>query len=369
MPPLPDADLDHVLEGTLPVWKRLRNGRLFITGGTGFFGTWLLESLTRAVDRLGIQTTALVLTRSPDAFARRSPHLAAHAAVRLHQGDVRDFTFPRGRFSHVIHAAFPSGLLPIDGRETVALVVQGTERTLDFAERSGAEQLLFVSSGAVYGPQPVDMAAIAESYRGAPDLCDPRAAYGESKRLAELLCCLAAARTGLAMKIARCFAFVGPHLPFDAHFAIGNFIRDALRGGPIHVQGDGTTVRSYLYAADLAVWLWTLLVFGEAGKACNIGSPEPVTMAELARLVASELAPQAVIRQNCLPRPMSVPNRYVPDVSHAAKTLGLSVRISLPEAIRRTGDWARFVPTVRDPVVAALNSHECSDVRPLPNGS
>ena len=166
------ADLDHILERTPQVWDQLRDGRVFITGGTGFFGTWLLESLCWAVDRLRLPLEAVVLTRSPQSFAEKCPHLAGHAAIHLHQGDVREFVFPDGRFTHVIHAAFPSTKPLVDPRETASLVLRGTEHTLDFVERSGARHLLFTSSGAVYGRQPVDLAAIPETYRGAPDLSD-----------------------------------------------------------------------------------------------------------------------------------------------------------------------------------------------------
>lgn len=341
MPPLPPADLDHVLEWTLPVWERLRAARLFVTGGTGFFGSWLLESLAWAADRLNLDVEAVVLTRAPDAFARRSPHLAGHRAIRLHPGDVRDFKFPDGRFTHVIHAAFPSGGPPCPAHETVAIVVQGAERVLSFAEQSGAAHFLFTSSGAVYGRQPADLANIPETWHGAPDPLDPRSAYGESKRLAELLCALQAARTPVSVTIARCFAFVGPHLPLDAHFAIGNFIRDALRGGPVQVRGDGTTVRSYLYAADLAVWLWTILTHGESGRAYNVGSPHAVTIGELARVVVREIAPAATIHQERQPEPGRPVDRYVPDVTLAASSLRLAPRIALPDAVRRTAAWAR----------------------------
>jgi dTDP-glucose 4,6-dehydratase len=351
MPPLAPADLDHVLAWTLPVWDRLRDARLFITGGTGFFGTWLVESLAWAVDRLQLGVEATVVTRSPETFSRRSPHLAAHPAIRLQRGDIRDFSFPEGSFTHVIHAAFPSGGPPTEARETIRVIVRGTERALDFAERSRAGHLLFISSGAVYGRQPADLAMIPETFPGAPDALDPRAAYGESKRLAELLCCAQAARTGLAVKIARCFAFVGPHLPLDAHFAIGNFIRDALAGGPIQIRGDGTTVRSYLYAADLAVWLWTILVEGESFRAYNVGSPLAITTGELARLVAREIAPGATIRQDRLPDPAVAADRYIPDISRAAGELQLAPRITLSDAVRRTATWHCPATSVLEPAI------------------
>jgi nucleoside-diphosphate-sugar epimerase len=341
MPRLSTADLDHVLECTPQVWEQLRDGRLFVTGGTGFFGTWLLESLAWAIDRLHLPLEAVVLTRSLQSFADKCPHLAGHRALRFHQGDVRDFAFPEGRFTHVIHAAFPSTRPLADPLETAAVILRGTERLLDFVEHSGARDLLFTSSGAVYGRQPVDLPALPETYRGAPDPSDPRSAYGESKRMAELLCHLRAQRSGVSIKVARGFAFVGPHLRLDAHFAIGNFIRDAMAGGPIHVRGDGTPIRSYLYAADLAAWLWTILVAGKSGQAYNVGGAEAVSIAQLARRVRDELAPAARIDQDRAPQPDQVVDRYVPDVTLAASELGLKPRITLEEAVRRTADWAR----------------------------
>jgi nucleoside-diphosphate-sugar epimerase len=341
MPRLSTADLEHVLEHTPQVWDQLRDSRLFITGGTGFFGTWLLESQAWAVDRFQLPLEAVVLTRSPASFADKNPHLAGHRSIHLHQGDVQDFVFPEGRFTHVIHAAFPSTKPLSDPRETARLILRGTERTLDFVEQSRAQQLLFTSSGAIYGRQPANLDAIPETYGGGPDVSDPRSAYGESKRMAELLCHLQAERSGLAVKVARCFAFVGPHLPLDAHFAIGNFIRDAMNGRPIHIRGDGTAVRSYLYAADLAVWLWTILVAGKPGQAYNVGGAEAVSMAELARRVRDELAPGAQIHQGRTAQPGQSVDRYVPDATLAASELQLKPWITLEDAISRTVDWAR----------------------------
>lgn len=332
--PLPTEDLEHVLQHTRELWSELRGASFFITGGTGFFGMWLLESFAFINDALDLGMRACVLTRSPAAFAAKAPHLAKRADLFFLEGDVRDFVFPEGTFDHIIHAGTTSSA-PVEPGEMFDTIVDGTRRVLQFAAQSGCRKLLFVSSGAVYGKQPPELTHVPEDYRGAPDPLDPASAYGEGKRAAELLCTIASQKHGFDIKIARCFAFVGPHLPLDAHFAAGNFIRDALAGVPIKVAGDGTPLRSYLYAADLAVWLWTILFRGASGKPYNVGSEETISIAQLAQMVASLSSPPVSVIVTLKSVEGCPPVRYVPLVS-AARSLGLQVTVPLVESLNKT---------------------------------
>ncbi len=339
------ADLDHVLTHTAKLWEGLRGRRLFITGGTGFFGCWLLESFAWANDALGLGAEALILTRNPSAFAAKHPRLAAHPAIGFHQGDIRSFPFPPGEFSHVVHGATEAkaSLNRDDPLGMIETITEGTRRTLEFARQCGAGRFLLTSSGAVYGAQPPDISHVPEEYVGAPDCAQASAAYGEGKRLAELFCAVYAEKHGLDVGIARGFAFVGPFLPLDSHFAVGNFIRDGLAGGPVRVGGDGTPFRSYLYAADLAVWLWTILLRGLPGRAYNVGSEEAMTIGETASAVASRFTPAPPVligKEAVAGTPAS---RYVPSTERARTELGLEVRVGLDEALRRTIEWNRVV--------------------------
>lgn len=341
MNPLAD-DLDAVLALTGGLWDDLRGARLFLTGGTGFFGCWLLETALWADRRHGLGLSLVALTRDPAAFARKAPHLAGHPALTLHAGDVRDFSFPAGEFSHVVHAATDSDTAKIvaEPLETLDTIVRGTRRVLDFAAQARARRVLLTSSGAVYGRQPPEVARVGEDYAGAPDVLGPAASYGEGKRVSELLGAAYARRAGMDVVLTRPFAFVGPYLPLGGHYAVGNFLGNGLRGEAVKIGGDGTPRRSYLYASDLAVWLWTLLLRGDSPRPYNVGSEDDVSIGGVARAVAGLCGGLAVETAQAadLSRP---PERYVPSTERARTELGLRQTVPLDEALRKTLLWHR----------------------------
>ncbi len=286
--PLEETDLNHIHKNTEPLWRQAANKCIFITGGTGFIGKWLLESFAYINRKMNLNCRMLVLSRSPEKFIQQYPHFRQFTEITFLKADVRNFEFPDEKPDYIIHAAADTITThnATNVPELVDGIIHGTRRTLDFAKQRGTKRFLFVSSGAVYGKQPADLAAIPESYNGTPDLLDMPIAYGQAKRTAEALCCFYYKYHGIESTIARCFALVGPYLYLNIHYAIGNFISDALKGGPIIINGDGSPVRSYLYAADLAIWLWTILFKGTPATAYNVGSDVPISIAELAEKIA-----------------------------------------------------------------------------------
>jgi dTDP-glucose 4,6-dehydratase len=340
-PTLDPEDLDHILHHTSTLWEEVRGQRLFITGGTGFFGHWLLESLLWVNDILDLGVKIVLLSRNPGVFSAKYPQLANHPAVSWIQGDVTTFDFPEGDFPIIIHAA-SEGDIKLAQENPIAIfntIVEGTRRVLEFSRTHNTRKLLFTSSGAVYGRQPPEITHIPEDYLGAPDVMNPLSAYGEGKRAAEMLCNLYSQQFGFETKIARCFAFVGPYLPLDANYAIGNFIRDALNGGPIVIKGDGTPYRSYLYAADLAIWLWTILIQGQNCQPYNVGSDSAIRIIDLAKLVKDTLRPDVEVEQRQMVDPTKPGNRYVPSVSLARTEMGLKWWVDIMISILKMGQW------------------------------
>ncbi|MBQ6597631.1 MAG: NAD(P)-dependent oxidoreductase [Lentisphaeria bacterium] len=296
--------------------------KIFLTGGTGFFGKSILSMRKRG---FGSNLKFVVLSRDPAKFLSANPEFNGVPMVEFISGDIRDFTFPEQAFECILHAAAPAMAMPPGVERDI--IIRGTRRMLDFARRCGAKRLLFVSSGAVYGPQPPDLELIPEDFP-----CHPATEYGIAKYEAEQMCLA----SGIETVIARCFAFTGLYLNRNIHFAIGNFIRDCLACRDIVIKGDGTPYRSYLYADDLVRWLFKVMFEGKPGRAYNIGSDYGVSILELAQTVRKVLHSQNEIVVCQKPVPGCLPPRYVPDISRIRNELQVKIETGLEEAIRKS---------------------------------
>ena len=322
-------------------WNELKNARILLTGGTGFVGKWLLGTFLAANEAHELDAEICILTRDPDGFAATNPGLAGRRGVTLVAGDITAVAAATAGhlFTHVVHAATEASakLNREDPLRMIDTIVDGTRALLELLRHNPPKHLLFISSGAVYGPQPASLTALPEDWNGGPDPLGAGSAYHEAKRLAEQLCAAASRSYGFEqVHVARLFAFVGPYLPLDTHFAIGNFIRDALAGKVISLTGDGSTIRSYLSASDMAAWTWATLLRGQHLRAYNIGSANAISTRDLAHLVARLVSPQVAVEirgQAVAGRPL---DRYVPAIERACSELGLAEWTPLEDAILQT---------------------------------
>lgn len=330
-------DVSRILEETPQIrWQSLRGSKLLITGGTGFIGRWLVETLIYANQLLSLNLSITIISRRPDAFQKNNQNLFANGNLAVVSLDISKNS-PSGEFTHIIHAAADAST-PLNNAQTLSMfqtIVHGTEKILDLAKTSNGAKVLFLSSGAVYGQQPDNLPAIPESWTGKSNALVPKNVYGEAKRAAELLCAIYKNELGVNITVARIFSLLGPLLSLNTHFAAGNFIRDALAGQQIIVQGDGRPIRSYLYPSDVVAWLLTLLTQEPRENTYNIGSAHSISIAELAHLVARLVGKNGY---KILGRADSNRNagRYVPDNTLIRNEFGLSETQTIEQAILKT---------------------------------
>lgn len=340
-PPIDSQDLKEIQEELASQSELLRDKSILVTGGTGFFGRWLVESFVHLNKSFNLNSMLSVLSRDPERFLASSPQFSKESCIDFIKGDVREFDFPSKTFHYIIHAATDtsSKLALQNPLKLFDVIVNGTRRVLTFANQANVERFLYISSGAVYGPQPAEISNITEDcfFGFAPK---ESTAYAEGKRAAEFLCSVFASQSDMVIPIARCFAFVGPHLPINEHFAIGNFIRDQLAGRQILIQSEGKTQRSYLYASDLTTWLWTILLRGKSGRAYNVGSDNPIAIAELATLISKLSSKPNIVRSTL--NHQDLQSSYTPSINRSKDELGLKVRVDLEESILRTISWNKL---------------------------
>jgi len=330
------ADLEYILNHTGNIFKGLNGKKILLTGGTGFLGKWILESFLFAIREGSLDIKLYILSRNPEAFNIHFPHLFTPPFFTYLKGDVTDFKFPELNFDYIIHAATEASARLNHEQPLVMFdsIINGTRNVLEFARERNVKRILYISSGAVYGAQPVGLNGFPENFLGGPDPLLASSAYAEAKRSAELLCACYCKLYNIEIPVARCFAFVGPYLDLDTHFAIGNFIRNGLNGEDIVIKGDGKPMRSYMYAADLVIWLLHILLDGRS-EAYNVGSDEAISIRELAYKVASFFPGLTVDILN-QSNPTDRNQNYIPDTQKAMESFNLSNSIDLEESIRRT---------------------------------
>jgi UDP-glucuronate decarboxylase len=319
--------------------------QLLLSGGTGFFGKALLRFWTSPENAALRPDRAFIVSRSPARFLRAHPEFESLHWIEWLTADIvtldslgaASLAARLDGITHVLHAATESTNGPALSHQTqFDQILQGTRTMLALAKSLGRPRFLITSSGGVYGKAPAGMTHIPEGYLGMPDPLEAKNAYSVAKRTSEHMCALAAYEHGLSIVVSRSFAFCGPDLPLDVHFAIGNFIRDALSKDEITVQGDGSPIRSYLDQDDLAYWLMTMLFHGKRGEAYNLGSDEGISIGDLAHKVRDLLAPNKRVVIKGTPNSTSPRQVYVPDIRKAREELGLTPTVSLTDSILRT---------------------------------
>ena len=340
------SDLEEINENSDSDLEEIVNKPLVITGASGFVGTWLTLSWVAAHKKFNGQGQLLITSRNPQSLIPLTKVVDANSPLTALSIDIRNLEIPSEfRNGNLIHAATPASaaLNASDPAAMLKVIIEGQERVLAEAVRMN-NKVLFLSSGAVYGRQPLDLERIPETWEGAPQIGDSNSAYHEGKRVAELMGNIAASKQGLHFITARLFAFIAPFLPLGTHFAAGNFIRDAVTSNKIEIQSGGGSIRSYLYATDLCSSLWSLQARGQSINAYNVGSEQEVSIRNLAAEVVNCTNREAEVVINGVDTSENV-TRYIPSVEKIKKEIGVSQSVPLSQALLRTSTWLKETAT------------------------
>ncbi|MGZ4956440.1 MAG: NAD-dependent epimerase/dehydratase family protein [Methylobacter sp.] len=330
--PIVEEDISFVLAMCRNELQTLSGKILLLTGGSGFVGSYLVESVIAFnLAHDGAPCRLLLPTRSLAATREKWPHFFGIPELDWFEWDGRTLEPPSDVCDYVIHAASPADPAsylhaPMQTMEDIA---NGTSAVLHYARRAGVRALLYLSSGAAYGRQAPEVDTLAENNPAAPDLADPISCYGEAKRYAELLC----RTSGVPAVIARLFAFVGPYQDIEGSFAVPDFIRQAMRYKTIRIHSDGSATRTYCYASDLTIGLWKLLLNGKPGELYNVGSDTPcVSISQLAQRIAAQIGDvEVVVESKAGSGPSS---RYIPNTDKFKQLY--FAQTSLAEGLQRT---------------------------------
>ena len=334
---LPEKDLGFICNYLEDDLKKLKGFHIFITGATGIIGKWILAALLFADDLFNLNISISILTRNKNLFGDKYPLLCFDKRLTILEGDVRYFQTD-SQIDLFIHGAADVVNINVES-ETYISNILGTNNALIQASKSNAKRFLYLSSGAVYGKSELQDQGIHEGYRGEIDFLNLNSAYSLGKCGGEFLTNCYANEHELSVSSARCFAMAGPHLPLDKHFAFGNFMLSALNNSKIEITGNGMVYRSYLYLADVCIWLLKIAINGENRLSYNVGSDQSISIKSLAEKIKYELDSDSEIHIANLNSDNSHSNYYFPNTNFTMESLNLDVNYSLSDTINLTAEW------------------------------
>ncbi len=333
---IPTIDLLEIIGNIPKELNGLAGSRILISGGTGFVGTWLTSTILEANRILKLNIKVTITTRNKILTEKKfSSFLDDNLEiVEIDVGSSQNsFWEHRHEFTHIIHGATPENPATDDIglRNTI---VGGARNLLDLATRMTMPPVfMHLSSGAVYGTSALTLNRIPEGWDPS-DHESEFTAYAKSKIEVEELVGDATQRGTIKGTNPRLFAFLGPLLPLNAQFAVGNFVRDSLNHRDIEILGNTETQRSYMYPTDMVEWLFVLLS-SPTLRPIHIGSDRAIAMIKIAELVGKEFGGVSTILRN----PSVQSNSYVPETTVTRSLLGVGQRVDVLEGLRRWHDW------------------------------
>jgi nucleoside-diphosphate-sugar epimerase len=335
-------DCSDAASWSLSMLDELKNQKIYIAGGTGFIGSWIAEFITFLNDNYNFNASLVILSRNTESFREEKNHLSNRKDILYISGDIRNINELPNDISFIIHAAASPDNRnhvsnPID---TISTITKGTDNLIDSAFKlPHLKKFLYLSSGQVYGRSFTNKEFISENDFGRLDCNKITEIYSESKRLAEATCCAYSSQYKLPIVIARPFSFIGPYQSLSKPWAVNNFINDALNNKTIRIIGNGEPIRSFMYPADLVVWILKILISGKTNTSYNVGSPLGISL----KNVANKIVKIAQTNVNIDIKYNNIDSySFVPDITLCENELGLKINYNIEETIQRSISWFKL---------------------------
>jgi len=344
-----DEDIAAIAKGLGSDAKKLAGKTVFLSGGGGFLGKYIVGTLCYLNDHV-LSTPCRII--SVDNFITGAPHPHFNYKGRDDVLEVwGDITYPlpvREPIHYIIHAA---GLAsPVYYKkyplETIESAVTGAKNLLELAKRNKEhfEGFMFFSSSEIYGDPDPSAVPTPETYHGYVSSVGPRSCYDESKRLGETITVIYHEQFGIPGKIVRPFNVFGPGMGHNDRRVLPMYAYRALNKEIIPVHGDGHQTRTFCYITDAITGFLKVLLVGKPGQAYNIGNPDnEISMRNLAKLFVEIEGHGAKYEMIPYPSnyPAGEPQRRCPDITKAKKELKYNSSMSLEQGLKRFVEWCR----------------------------
>lgn len=328
---LPEEDLGLIAARVESLWPRRK--RFLISGGTGFMGRWLVESIFKLESQLKTENEFFIISRRSREIIFQEIPILKNSCFTMIQSNLQDFTKVEGTIHYVIDAASDVALTKAGQSQQINFSnsMEGTKNLLRIAVEKQVEKYLYVSSGGVYansnGPQ------VESNFNPSKDSSGLVQNYNDAKRAAEGLVIKVAGETGLVAQIVRCFSFVGPYV--SSQMAVIQFLQSVIRKKSIELSSP-SAIRSYMHPVDMCVGLFQILLTPAKSIVFNLGSSQPVRLDRLIAEIGKATGTQPEVKL-CESFTRSLAGQcYYPNTELIEKELKFQMQIQLPEALKKT---------------------------------
>jgi dTDP-glucose 4,6-dehydratase len=328
-------DLEFISRNGKSTFNKLKGQNILIIGATSFVGMWVTEAILYADLKYNLEISITLISRNKAKTIERFGSFISS-----------------GKISSIyksLHEIQKSELIGINQVVNLATLTDSTSGDLQLIDNiqmfqkfwslldsSSVKNILFTSSGAVYGKNPEKLIHLKEEDAANININYKNLGYGLGKISSEFLGFQWADRDNLNFKVARLFSFSGAFLPLKSNYVIGNFINNVINKEPLLIKNPGKVYRSFLYGAEMALWLWKILVEGN-NTVYNVGSDKEVSTIDLANLISEVFYgnKNVIVLKDNIPQNES----YIPDISKIRNDLLVDIKYDINNSITNMINW------------------------------